>query len=864
VLEGAINFGGLALGSTALRDVTRAAVAVSGDITGNIDAAHIRRIQTWGRTTGTPPNTTYLGGKITGNITAHSPDFATVCGNSGFTVFRAMGVIWAGDEVGGTISCTSDDATFPGGLTWLLIGREGNPSIDGLTGDVRIDYGTIEKVHTAGPIGTSTLTPKVWAGRTIHEIRVLDAADIGNEFSTAVGNSGIKADVRTGLNLPTVTSPDPTTSDAPLYLIETDGDLEGEVTVANLAARFTGSRQYGIIIGGVITAPITVKYNVEIVDIIAASIEAPIKVGVSYKGAIVATASDGHIESVEIGYANEGLTEEDEDYDPVVEVYDTTYPRGFKGTDCRPVDPHFAAPFGGYTHADWTAEVLHCFGDNYAYDYGSVDCVIRAATIGSVRLAAMSELWRFNSTKVYFPRVESPVIGSLEIGLLRAGVVWSGVLTSVEGEMVWDPEEAYSNIGSIHVGCIGQSGDLWVDGTTRIEIAGDVLGQVHLPRLEETLWIGGRVGLWSAFGGSCADQGVGSGGIATTSEEDSPRDQTWTGENTAARGEIIIREVEGLTATGQIIINGGNLLAEGDGWDGPVIVGDALGIGNRIVITRNINDAEFHADFEAPYYDALPAELGGGSVGLAPFHLHGTACTPPLDETTADNGNLPLVYTDFDGVDYPVIIRSYGPVTGAGVSVRMGMLDNNCPSADVGVMFIKQHAPDPDNDPREIGIRCTSQSSMKEGSFAVYPTSVACDDVDGSPAVVWPLESCPDPEQRYLFLVGPDCNANGVDDREDIALDGSIDVEAPFGVIDACSYKDCRCDWDRSGTFTVSDIFAFLSAWFAQCDGTGGTGVAPCYGRDADFDEMNGIGVPDIFAFLSCWFSSQGENCNLP
>jgi hypothetical protein len=52
----------------------------------------------------------------------------------------------------------------------------------------------------------------------------------------------------------------------------------------------------------------------------------------------------------------------------------------------------------------------------------------------------------------------------------------------------------------------------------------------------------------------------------------------------------------------------------------------------------------------------------------------------------------------------------------------------------------------------------------------------------------------------------------------------------------------CEADFDTNGSVEVPDIFAFLSAWFAQESA-------------ADFDGVGGIAVPDIFAFLSAWFA---------
>ncbi len=51
----------------------------------------------------------------------------------------------------------------------------------------------------------------------------------------------------------------------------------------------------------------------------------------------------------------------------------------------------------------------------------------------------------------------------------------------------------------------------------------------------------------------------------------------------------------------------------------------------------------------------------------------------------------------------------------------------------------------------------------------------------------------------------------------------------------------CPADFNRDGIASVPDIFAFLSAWFAQSTA-------------ADFDGDGQIAVPDIFAFLSAWF----------
>lgn len=52
----------------------------------------------------------------------------------------------------------------------------------------------------------------------------------------------------------------------------------------------------------------------------------------------------------------------------------------------------------------------------------------------------------------------------------------------------------------------------------------------------------------------------------------------------------------------------------------------------------------------------------------------------------------------------------------------------------------------------------------------------------------------------------------------------------------------CKADIDGSGSVTVSDIFAFLRAWFAK-------------GAGSDFDGNGTTNVSDIFAFLRAWFA---------
>lgn len=313
--RGCINFAGLSFssGSEGLRDVARVAIAVSGDVTGNITAGHVFRVQAQGRMV----STTYTGGTISDNITATLPRFSDVSGN-----FDSVGVVWAGHQLTGDVIATAEDpdgettSAEGGSIGKVFVGVGSNTAVAGITGDIKAEHGRIEMVHTAGPIGSVSVTPKIWAGLALQEVRAIDAASIGGGGSPTIGSADIKADIKSGLDIQNSIGAGPNSVDAHVYLIETGGDLTGAIDIANLTYPIAGSRQYGIIVGGAITAPINIRYNLEIADIIAASIDAPVTIGVSAKGAIVATAENGQIVSVEIGHANEGLDPEDEVYAP--------------------------------------------------------------------------------------------------------------------------------------------------------------------------------------------------------------------------------------------------------------------------------------------------------------------------------------------------------------------------------------------------------------------------------------------------------------------------------------------------------------------------------------------------------------------
>ncbi len=76
--------------------------------------------------------------------------------------------------------------------------------------------------------------------------------------------------------------------------------------------------------------------------------------------------------------------------------------------------------------------------------------------------------------------------------------------------------------------------------------------------------------------------------------------------------------------------------------------------------------------------------------------------------------------------------------------------------------------------------------------------------------------------------------------RDGVGNTGFDESPAAFAILG--TPPPCPADFDQNGTAEVPDIFAYLSAWFAQ-------------DSSADIDGTPGIGVPDIFAFLAIWFA---------
>jgi hypothetical protein len=104
------------------------------------------------------------------------------------------------------------------------------------------------------------------------------------------------------------------------------------------------------------------------------------------------------------------------------------------------------------------------------------------------------------------------------------------------------------------------------------------------------------------------------------------------------------------------------------------------------------------------------------------------------------------------------------------------------------------------------------------------------------------LTAVPAPGWRFTGWTGDVCD--GTTDPCSVFMDSDYSQTATFA---------CIADFNQDTQANIDDIFIFLNAWFAGCDGT--QAAAPCNGRSADVNDLGGVNIDDIFIFLNFWFA---------
>jgi hypothetical protein len=702
--------------------------------------------------------------------------------------------------------------------------------------------------------------------------------------------------------------------------LEVTGDLHGQIDVYNLAvpgqsvvatlAEETGESDRptlnpGIYIHGIARAPIVVREGVKYSSIVAHSFNEPINIGVNLKGAVVATgtnadgtariepnvtasgATAGRISSLHVGYGVAGTPSPS---------FTAAIERGFQGISADPMPLVLAADASQLQWVDWF-NMPPGFGDSGGSfrpypeiaqgvpvplvstgTRGAVDAVIRAASLGTLKLYRMHNFNKQGGR----PRIEAPSIDDLSIGTIDSGAIWSGHLEYSQGIPANIVANDYADVARLSIGtglvanaqppAVSKCSDLFVRLPKLPEFAridGDLVGSLHLPETNPDTLLLMHGGL-SAVSVGCS---------AATTIEQSPRGNTYRNGRTS--GTIQVRgsvRIDG-EHRGQIVLHADQAqdsVSSTSFW-GAVDTGEVLVMRGTdplndpdplTTLTYDPNFTNTPTLFDAPRYDAvsslMSADADGGAIGLAAYGQHGTDSRPvQLKWSTTVP---PEFDTDVPAVtrgawvlrDKPISLRFYGPIsilpagglryyTGQGIKVERYNGANpvtNDPAdwQDVTQYFAArvarvQHATGSqvaltaDNTlSRDLEIRPVCGMGLPElGLYRVLPYS-DCTNARIVSDFTGDLSTTSDdvrvlPFAHYFrFVNGPCGNADVAGAGQTIGADGFLTSDDIIVFIGWFFAGDLRADVAGSGQIigsdgilTADDIIVFVNWFFQGC-----------------------------------------------
>ncbi|CAG0948252.1 hypothetical protein PHYC_00014 [Phycisphaerales bacterium] len=776
-----------------LRVHTRLAAFTSGDVNGTIDVGQVQRLQCG--VPGTSPV-----GTIHANITARSLDISDES-----TTHHAIAFVRAGNGITGTITALGDEASYNpvieatfASIRKLLIGP--STTATGLQGDVLAERGRIISIQTTGPIGAANDVKRIWAGNGITEIRAYDG-------QTDYIDADFHADIDSGRTIGTPEA-NPFREGA-CGVIQTGGDLSGSIHAGNMLPTTAGQRA-GVYVKGDVTGDITVDYIAEC-NIVAARLLGSIEIGYMFEGTMIATEIDDATALtplVSIGYGAS---------DAAYESYPTL--RGFTGSAhnfsaCPSINPRNAAQM----------DTLYATG--LACDEEGVGpSIIAAPAVTDLRIANMTAFEYSPSEgalgEMYerMPTVEVASIGSLTIEFLREGAIWSGIFDdSAVPPVDTDRSDDFASVGSVHIGCIGQGGRLWVQEFTSFAVSGSVLGEVHLPSVvaAQLVQIGDALGAASGpttLRCGCVDAGFDCVDSAWIPAQE-PVDPSEASPRAGARldaGEI---NIDGALA-GMIVLNANAGTADAPNlWAGPVRVFAAQS--SPIVLASGSSSPD-----TAPYYKRHASELGGGAVGLVKFNVHDDDCTQPQSGFSVPTflnsafSQLPAggdCNPDPDPYQFESItVITYGPVCFLGNGKPISMMKDGDPFDYAAFTDVTVNQELGGSYSTEVIIRGNGSTLISPGVYTITPVINSTSSPDARLLCDGLLtdEHVPVKSFEFVFELLSDCNRNGIDDVEDIFdSQGTLDLWPPNGTIDCCEPDLCWYDYNGDGAENPSDLTA--------------------------------------------------------
>lgn len=374
-----------------------------------------------------------------------------------------------------------------------------------------------------------------------------------------------------------------------------------------------------------------------------------------------------------------------------------------------------------------------------------------------------------------------------------------------------------------NLACVAVESDLTNGG---IFIAGDLTGELDVRSggIKEPIVVTGNV--------------ASTGSISVTEGGALVDDSTHDGRITiggALSGTITINQNQGIA--GQVVVNAAS---QSSTWTGPV----QSETGGSLLL---LDDGASQPN-QAPYYQRVSADLGGGAVGQVPFHTYDVDCNPPNDLPWDDlPGDNPLLNTAFSDGTRSATMKFYGPVRSAAPAnaepwekpVTFWFWLNRASQWTnlTGVVDIEMAEQGSGALSREIRITGTGEL-LPPGFYAVtvnrtprdvpnelYQYHAYC---DGTLTTVPPAPAANiDGALEYHFRLWPDCDDNGVIDPVLTLCQGD-----PIGTCCADIAGGGVTGTDPDNAVDGNDLVVFL-IWFE--DGL----------TEVDIDDGTGTCTPD-------------------
>jgi len=403
-----------------------------------------------------------------------------------------------------------------------------------------------------------------------------------------------------------------------------------------------------------------------------------------------------------------------------------------------------------------------------------------------------------------------------------------------------------SNVRDVDIGCMGPAADVYCFGKwAKFDVSDDMLGEIHVPEMLEgrALRIFGRLGASITGDIDCGDPGD----SPTGPWPDNSRWGDFDGDEPSPRGHDLRRVFTRNSSTGELSFSraqepsiapyGSVRLGSDRGLNASIIVHAAalpplpgepwsqnlnylnglVWLGDRpdLPATPRVMGRTVFSDDSLilPRYTELGRNLslrtagagvGGGSVALAPFALHGADCSPPR---TADNLGLPFSRDLFvngrtnlqnpnQRVPVPIYITFYGPLTVWGTPLQVCF-----ESPDGWVDVTDQFEFNVVESGRRIELRAApppSQSlTLVDGLYRVsVRDQVFCASVfsyelpvEGSAPVA--LGDCGTPIYKFRLT---SCMLGGLPNPADVTHDGTVDGSDYIAFINSFAIGDASVD----------------------------------------------------------------------